>query len=192
MPASELASDVRALAASLGSLPGPVTKPILVVLSGLPGTGKSYFAARLAERQPFAILESDSLRRALFPRPGYTQQESTRLFEAVHRLTWRLLTKGISVILDATNVAEKHRQPLYAIARRTGARLVLVQVEAPIGLVRQRLEARKAAGGGPDADWWVYLRMRRTFEPIKSRHYTVDTSGDITPVLDRIMRALRR
>ena len=58
-----LAADVARLAESLVNIPGPVAGPTLVVVSGLPGTGKSYFSARLAEKLDFLVLESDALRK---------------------------------------------------------------------------------------------------------------------------------
>ena len=56
MEGTQLAADVERLAESLEQLPEPVAQPALVVVSGLPGTGKTYFCSKLAERLPFAIL----------------------------------------------------------------------------------------------------------------------------------------
>ncbi|MFC1933805.1 AAA family ATPase [Chloroflexota bacterium] len=137
-----LATDVERLNKSLGQLPQPVAEPAFVAVSGLPGTGKSYFCNKLAERLPFAILESDALRKVLFSSPSYSQEESSCLFRAVQHLIERLLKKGVSLILDATNLSERHREYLYSIADRLDIRLVLVRVEAPPGVVRGRLEAR--------------------------------------------------
>jgi len=186
-------SDVERLMAGLSQLPEPVVRPALVVISGLPGTGKSYFGQRLARRWPFVILESDALRRTLFPSPDYSSQESWRLFKAVHLLIERLLEKGVSVILDATNLAERHREYLYSIAERRDVRLVLVRVEAPPEVVRQRLKARvETAQANSEADWGVYRKMRPSLERISRKHYAVDTSRDITPVLDKIIREVRK
>jgi predicted kinase len=63
-----------------------MVKPAFITVSGLPGTGKSYFCTRLAERLSFLILESDALRKVLFPSPSYSQQESSRIFKASHLL----------------------------------------------------------------------------------------------------------
>ncbi len=193
MEGTQLAADVERLAESLGQLPEAVAQPVLVVVSGLPGTGKTYFCGKLGERLPFAILESDALRKVLFSPPSYSSKESSRLFLAVHRLIERLLKKGISLILDATNLSEQHREYLYSITDRLDVKLVLVRVEAPPQVVLGRLESRlENPGGNSDADWAVYQRMRSLTQKISRKHYAVDTSRDITPVLDKIVKEVSR
>jgi predicted kinase len=193
--ASQLVSDLQRLTDGLGELPEPVVRPAFVVVSGLPGTGKSYFCAKLSQRLPFLILESDALRKRLFPTPSYSYQESARLFKTLHCLIEELLGKGIPLILDATNLAERDRERLYNIAERLDARLVLVRVEAPPELVYQRLKSRGDGGdrdNHSDADWAVYRKMQPSLEKISRRHYAVDSSRDIGPVLDKIVRELNR
>lgn len=192
---SQLSSDVRRLADSLGKLPEPVVKPAFIVVSGLPGTGKSYFCTKLADRLRFVVLESDALRKTLFPSPSYSPEESARLFRALHHLIEGLLKKGISLILDATNLSERNRERLYNIAERLEVKLVLVRVEAPPEVVYQRLKSRVGGAGAPgnsDADWSVYQKMKSTVDKIGRNHYAVDTSRDITPVLDKVVREVRR
>jgi predicted kinase len=195
MDAERVTSDVQELKKALGGLPEPVAKPALVIVSGLPGTGKSYFSRKLAERLPSAVIESDALRKQLFPTPTYSAEESHRLFNACHRLIEELLGKGVPVILDATNLVEHHREPLYRIARRLGAKLIIVRVEAPRELVRQRLQSR-AEGinreDKSDAGWSIYQRMRTRVERISRNYFAVDTSRDITPVIDKIVREAKR
>ena len=162
-----LAQDLAQLRASLGPIPEPVVEPPFIVLSGLPGTGKSHFSSQLSRHIPAVVVESDALRKRLFPRPTYSAEESFYLFSLIHRLIDELLGKNIPVILDATNLSERNREYLYNIAARRGARLILVWVEAPTTLVQARLEARKTAGTTPsDADWQVYQRMKETREKI--------------------------
>ena len=193
MEQAQLVSDEERLIESLGQLPEPVARPIFIAVSGLPGTGKSYFCSKLAERLPFAVLESDALRKTIIPVPTYTAEESTRLFHAVHRLIEQLLNKGISLILDATNLSERHREYLYNIADRLDIKLVLVRVDAPPEVVQARLSKRvEESGGKSDADWTVYQRMKNTVEEISRKHYAIDTSLDITPVLDKIVKEVIR
>lgn len=195
MTDTQVMADARRLSESLGPLPEPVVKPAFIVVSGLPGTGKSHFCRKLAERLPFLILESDILRKTLFPSPTYSPEESARLFQTIHHLIERLLKKGIPLILDATNLSERYRERLYHIADRLEVKLILVRVEAPPDVVYQRLKTR-AEGVNPenksDADWSVFQRMKPTVEHIRRNHFAVDTSRDITPVLAKIVREVNR
>ena len=193
MEDARLVSDVQLLTESLGQLPEPVVKPAFIVVSGLPGTGKSYFCRKLAERLQFIILESDALRKALFSSPGYGASESGRLFRTIHLLIERLLKKGVSLIFDATNLSERYRERLYSIADHLDVKLILVRVEAPTEVVQERLKARREnPENKSDADWAVYQRMKSSVQKIGRNHYAVDTSRDITPVLDKIVREVRR
>ena len=193
MEHSQLVSDVERLTQSLGQFSDPVAEPTFIVVSGLPGTGKSYFCNKLAERLSFLILESDALRKVLFPSPGYDSEESSRLFRAVHLLIERLLRKGVSLILDATNLSERYREHLYSIVDRLDVELILVRVEAPPEVVYERLRARREnAENKSDAGWEVYQRMKSSVQKICRNYYAVDTSRDITPVLDKIVRAVTR
>jgi len=190
---AQLASDVQQLIESLGQLPELVVAPAFIVVSGLPGTGKSYFSSKLAERLPFIILESDTLRKVLFPSPSYSSAESSRLFRAIHLLIERLLKRGVPVILDATNLSERNRERLYSIADRLDVKLILARLETSPQIVHERLKARREnLGSKSDADWAIYQRMRHTVQKIRRNHYAVDTSRDITPVLNKIVREVRR
>ena len=72
-------------------------------------------------------------------------------------------------------------------------KLILVRVEAPPEVVQERLKARqREPENKSDADWKVYQRMRPTVQKMGRNHYAVDTSKDITPVLDKIVREVRR
>lgn len=195
MNTEELAIDVRKLKQGLGELPEPAVNPVLIVVSGLPGTGKSYFSRKLAERLSSVIVESDALRKTLSTSPTYSAEESQRLFCACHSLIEELLRSGISVILDATNLVEHHREHLYRIAQRLGVKLIVVQVEAPRELVRQRLQNRAEGVDFQDkseAGWSVYQRMRTRVERIRRNYFAVDTSRDISPVIDKIVREAKR
>jgi len=165
-------------------------QPLLVAMCGLPGTGKSYFAAKLSEQVPFLIMETDRLRKVLVTYPKYTAGEHRRVFETCYKLIEAYLTSGYSVLFDATNLNEEFRSYIYDISASTGAPLALVHVTAPQNIVRRRLKQRKAgrhADTYSDAGWLIYTRLAPVEEPIKGDHYSVDSSKDITPVLRQLV-----
>jgi predicted kinase len=70
-----------------------------------------------------------------------------------------------------------------------------VRVEAPPELVQKRLKSRMEKSNNKDnsdADWTVYQKMQTTVQKINRNHFTVDTSRDITPSLDKIVREINR
>ncbi len=192
MGKSEYKNDADKLCASLGELPEAATNQALVIVSGLPGTGKTHFSRELSKRFSFVTLESDVLRRVLNQSPTHSHSESARLFSAIHSLCETLLRDGISVIVDATNLTEKHRQYFYDISDRTGSNLIIVQITAPTLVIKERLEKRgKEAGNNSDADWKVYLRMKKSVDKIKRKHYSLNTSVDYKNILDKIVEEIK-
>ena len=171
--------------------PGPSGKPCLIVLSGLPGTGKSHFAKELGKRLPLLVLESDRLRKVLAPNPKYTRGESARLFAACHLLIEEYLLQDRKVLFDATNLTEDFRQPLYEIVDRVSAQLILARFTAPREVVRLRLSDR-GAGMHPsdysDAGWRIYSRMYPHEEVFVRHHLNIDSSGDISESLNEVVR----
>jgi predicted kinase len=169
--------------------------PVLVMFSGLPGTGKSHLARRLAEVLPFAVVESDRVRKILFPECEYSGEESKWVHRTCHALMERLLQKGVRVIYDATNLHERHREQVYRLADGNQVKLVIVKVVAPQPVASGRLHSRDEGSSDDrdisDADLGVYRRMSRQVDPIGRNHVVVDTSQDLGPAITKLLRLMR-
>jgi predicted kinase len=165
---------------SLPSLPRhPSEGKSLVLTVGLPGSGKSTFCRRLAPLVNAVILESDALRQQLFGRPSYSASESSCLFLAIHHAAGVLLAEGNNVIVDATNLEEAHRRPLYAIAAERQANLVLLHFSADEEVIAARLEGRSQNRDALDSSMAghdVYQAMSGRLEAPLRQHFKVDTS----------------
>jgi predicted kinase len=198
--------DIQAAIAAVKptlAVPAAVSgRPILVMLCGLPGSGKTSLGRHLAMRWPAVVIESDRIRQTLFVPPTYTAEESRQVHWVCHTLIgWYLRhtdRDGVlcrhHVIYDATNLYEYHRELVYRLAERNGARLVVVEVTARDEVVRERLAPhgrQDMAEHYSDADWEVYQRMRQRAEPIQREHITVDTSqGGVEPAAERVLLAI--
>jgi predicted kinase len=169
--------------------------PVLIMLSGLPGTGKSNLARRLVGILPFVIIESDQVRKILFPQSQYTGEESYWVHRTCHALMAKLLRKGVRVIYDATNLHERHRELVYRLADREGVKLIIVKAVVPEEVASERLRGRDEEGRDhhdiSDADWRIYKRMARRAEPIGRNHVVVDTSRDLNPAITKLLRLIR-
>ena len=132
------------------------------------------------------------MRLSLTPEPTFSAEESTRVFELCHARIAELLGKGVPVILDATNLKKAHRLVPLRIAEAAGAPAPIVEVDAPMAVVRERLQRRAEDGGPPLADWPVYLRMRRARDRIERPHFTVDGSRDTGRAIEEIVDAVER
>jgi predicted kinase len=191
----DLATDARKLKDSLKDIPEPVANPVFVLVCGLPGAGKSYFSRKLVEKLPGIIVESDAMRRRLWQTPTHSAQESHHLFGALYLLIEELLRGGITIVHDATNLLEQHRNRLYKICERIGVKIIVVWVEAPRAIILERLQGR-AMGVDPmdssEADWSVYERMKTRVERIRRNYFAVDTSCSIEPVINKIVREAKR
>ncbi len=154
-------------------------RPRLVLVGGLPGSGKSTVARAFAERVGADRICSDELRKELAgAHPGerlaaavgagiYGPPMSELTYRELLVQAERQLRAGRSVILDATFSRATDRRRAAALARAAGGVLVAAQCRCPARVARQRLAARShpAYAGPSDAGWEVYRSMRRSFDP---------------------------
>lgn len=80
----------------------------LIVLCGLPASGKSTLAKQLSEKYEAKVLSSDKIREQLYGNEG-EQGDSNKVFENLHYQVNSYLAKGVNVIYDATNINRKRR-----------------------------------------------------------------------------------
>ncbi|HEY6202720.1 MAG TPA: ATP-binding protein [Candidatus Limnocylindria bacterium] len=188
-----IAEHSRALVAQLRGEIGVPERPngrrALVMLMGLPGTGKTHCARLLAVRLGAAHVATDHLRSRLFIAPSYAREENHAVFTLAEALVEQLLAEGHVVVLDATNLIADLRAPMEDVASRSGATLLHVLVVAEDADVRARLAARamaRADGDHSDADVGVYERMRARGFEAPERFVELHNGPDVAAEIDRI------
>ena len=116
----------------------PASTPILVVLGGLPGVGKSTIAHALLERWPAVYLRIDSIEQALRDaRVLVAGQVGAAGYMAAYALARDQLLRGMSVLADCVNPLPVTREAWRAVAR--GAPALVVEVEVSAAILRWRV-----------------------------------------------------
>jgi aminoglycoside phosphotransferase family enzyme/predicted kinase len=151
-------------------------RPCLVLVGGLPGTGKSTLAQGLAERADFRVIRSDLVRKELaglsageparspFEKGIYAPAWSERTYAECLCQAEKLLFDGKRVIVDASFGEEKRRQAFLQTAARLAVPVVFLLCQADQEVARRRLVCRR--DDASDADWSVYRKATERWEEI--------------------------
>jgi hypothetical protein len=187
---------------ALGELETPDRRPCLLLVAGLPGTGKSTLAAGLRERAGFQVIRSDVVRKELAGRPPeqasqgeelYTDDWSDRTYAECLRRAETLLFEGQRVLVDASFRHEKRRATFLNAAVRWGVPVLLLHCHADPDLVKRRLRDRR--NDASDADWAVYQQLAEEWQPpgvaSQPAWRTVLTEGEVAAGLNRALALLR-
>jgi len=159
---------------------GYLAGPCLVVMCGLPGTGKSTIARAVARPLSAAVVDSDAVRKSLFGLAAtervpesrraeiYGREATDRTYAAMRKEAEHRLRLGRSVILDATHPTRDRRIEACRAAAALDRPSLVVQVSATREVVRERLVRRADdAMETSDADLSVHDRAADRFEPAR-------------------------
>jgi len=190
---------------ALGILATPSRRPALVLVGGLPGTGKSTLARALGEGAGFEVIRSDVVRKEIAGllagesatsgwRSGlYADYWTRRTYDEIQSRTEKALFGGKRVIVDASFGRETLRVDLLEAARHLAVPALLFVCDAPSDLVRARLGARR--DDASDADATIYEASRQAWEPFgpktESAVVRVDAATG-SAALEQALTALRQ
>lgn len=149
---------------------------MLIVLSGLPGVGKTNLAVALATRLRAVHLRVDSIEQALRRSRIGGQPVEDAGYVVGHAVARDNLALGLGVIADCVNPWMLTRDAWRAVGEQAGVRTLEVEVICSDQAEhRRRVESRVADLEGHRLPNWADV-VARDYRPWECGHFTVDTA----------------
>jgi predicted kinase len=191
-----------ATAAARRQVPGLSRSPRLVVIGGLPGTGKSTLAARLREALGAVVLHSDEVRRQvarLSPATGPANSFGQGMYSPeMTELTYRemlararsALTAGKTVVIDASWHDPAWREEARRLAAEVSAGLVELRCWLPLETIAERVTGQAVRRGNAAGETLALVRLLAASQHPWPSAITVNTAPEPAAVADRVLREL--
>jgi aminoglycoside phosphotransferase family enzyme/predicted kinase len=180
------------------------SQPLLIVMSGPSGSGKSWLAERLLGPLEAVRVRSDVERKRLAGLPPeaasdgsiYSAGMTARTYERLGHLAMGALRDGFSVVVDAACLKAEERRHFARLARELGVPQVLVALEAGRETLLRRIGERQSAGGDPSEATGAVLDRQLGFaeriQPDEVHAALVVDAGRDIDVADVATRVLAR
>lgn len=171
----------------------------LILVGGLPGTGKTSLAGALADRLGCSVLSSDRIRKELagiaptesaaapYGTGIYTADWGRRTYHELAARAARLLQMGETVILDASWASKDDRNLLTSVAEYQHALLTPLRCEASEALCAERIRTRPQ--GNSDADTAIATAMRAHADPWPES-IAIDTGHALQDAVDQALAVI--
>lgn len=160
---------------------------MIIIVFGLPGSGKSFFAARLAEHIHASYLSSDKLRKELLPVRTYTDKEKEMVYKVMLDKALEVSQKKKDVVVDATFYKRSFRDRVLDDIADIGS-IKWIEVRANEDLIRDRLSIPRSES---EADYDVYLKLKKDWEPMEEEHLVlISTNENLEYLLETAVRYL--
>ncbi len=202
-PDTSLADDVHRHLQLADRYARAIGPPLLLVVFGLPGTGKSTLAAAMADSLGIAHLQTDALRREVYgagdDRPEYNEQTYSLenrlvIYERMFDRCRELLSDGNSVVLDGRFPQASLRLRADEIAREHDAKALFVRCTCPDDVARQRISGRLVAGGSLSEtrpEFFDLQRREDEADPDSLPIRKVDSTGSVPGQVMEVLAYLR-
>ncbi len=168
--------SLSAYYASLMNIQVKQKQPIVFMMSGLTGTGKSTIAEKISVDYRAQIINTDVVRKEDIgvdkferhldnPNTGmYSPKRVHQTYEKVMDHAETLLRQGKNVVLDATFQKQQHRNMAKALAAKFNAPLIPIYCTCPEEIAKQWLEDRMKSKSVSDGRWEIYQIQKESFE----------------------------
>lgn len=145
---------------------------MVVIVFGLPGSGKSYFASRLAKQLRADYVNSDQVRIDMVKQRQYTEEERMAVYDKLFERAQDAIQKKTNLVIDATFFRQDLRQRFVDEMPQS---LYFIEIVADKKVAKKRLSKLRPFS---EADFEVYKIFKKSWEPMKNRHLVLESTDD--------------
>lgn len=161
---------------------------MLVVITGLPGSGKTTVADSLSKEINAIVLSTDKIRKNMFKNPVYNENDKRVVYNELFSRAREYLSSGKNVILDGTFYTKSLRDKAKEVGASVSEKVIFIYCETPEQILKERITKRKDKFS--DADFSVYLKIKEVFEDFEEEVIIVDTSKPIDSNIRDIIKLI--
>ncbi|MBK6903755.1 MAG: ATP-binding protein [Saprospirales bacterium] len=147
---------------------------MLILITGLPGAGKTTFAIALSKATGAVHLNTDRVRAALGLRGQYDAGSKEKVYHRLITLLETHLRQGETAIVDATLYRANIRKPFLDLAARLSTPIKWIEMRAGEQTIRERLQTKRPFS---EADFKVYLHLKTSYEPLEFPHLVLHSEA---------------
>jgi adenylylsulfate kinase len=170
---------------------------MIVLMAGLPGTGKSSLARALSERLTGTVLSKDEIRHVLFtPRDlAYTTEQDDLVMGTVLQAAGWICRADPKryVILDGRTFSRRYQvDRVFDFANSIGQQCRILECACSAETARSRLAYQAGAGEHPAGNrtFDLYLEIRARFEAITRPKTVIDTDETMEACVRHALTAI--
>ena len=157
---------------------------MLIIMAGLPGTGKSTVAAELARQMDAIILNKDTVRHALFPPElvEYSKEQDDFVIDVLLQAAtyiWRKYPVKTILLDGRTFSRTSQRQHVIDFAERARQRWRIVECVCADDIAKARLSQSDPTHPAGNRTPALHDEVKARWEPITHEHVTVRTDAPI-------------
>lgn len=157
----------------------------LVIVMGLPGTGKTTFARALAKKINAQHLNSDKVRSQLGRRGLYDPQAKEAIYNELLNRAEQALSEDCHVVVDATFSQAKWREAFHIMSEENGFSIRWIMMEADEAVIKDRVSQMRKYS---EADFSVFQIIKKTFDPLQFDHLAL--RSDVQSIEEMVTKAI--
>lgn len=157
---------------------------MILIVFGLPATGKTYLSKRAAEELHAVHLDTDIIRKKINLQDRYDAHSKQLVYDQMMTEMVHHIQNNQHVILEGTFQKEEHRRQFFLKARELNQEIIFVELRAKEKTIKERMKSNREHS---QADFNVYKNIKKSFEYPQEPHLILWTDeNDVTKLVQQL------